>query len=184
MTRITLATALVALLLAAVPAAAQAPLGRTTTGPVIEGYGPVFDVPFVEVETDTNMEYRVVFDVAESTETPGDQNRYIASVARFLNMQARAGVPLERMNLAIVLHGPAAKDALRPEEFLERYGTDNQNHGLLKALAGAGVQIYMCGQSAMSRGLHDDDLIPEVQMGLSAMTVMAMLKKDGYVEIN
>ena len=159
-------------------------LGTPTTGPVIEDFGPVFDVPFLEVETDTEMIYRVVFEVAETSANPGDVNPYIESVARFLNMQARAGVPLENMQLALVLHGSAAKDALAPLPFQERWGTSNRNIELLAALGRAGVEIYMCGQSAMSRGLHDDDLVPEVQMALSAMTAIAMLKERGFREVN
>ncbi len=168
----------------AAPLQAQAPLGEPSTGPVIEEFGPVFLIPFLEVEPDREMQYRVVFDVAQSSDTPGEVNRYIESVARFLNMQARAGVSLDRMQLAVVLHGSAAKDALRPGPFAERYGTVNRNADLLESLAEAGVEIYLCGQSAMSRGLPGEDLLEPVQVALSAMTTIAMLKKEGFVEVN
>jgi len=157
---------------------------RATAGPVISPFGAVFDVPFIEVPTDTSMNYRVVFDVLETSENPGEVNRYINSVARFMNMQVRAGVPLENLQLAIVLHGGAVRDAMKPDAFREAYGAENQNADLLRLLGEAGVQVYMCGQSAMSRGLHNDILVDEVQVGLSAMTVMAMLKADGYREVN
>lgn len=166
------------------PVGAQSSAGEASTGPVIEEFGPVFHVPFLDVEPDREMEYRVVFDVAQSSETPGELNRYIESVARFLNMQARAGIPVDRMKLAVVLHGTAAKDALSPAAFGARYQRVNRNAGLLEALAEAGVEIYLCGQSAMSRGLGDEELLPSVRVGLSAMTTMAMLKQEGFVEVN
>ena len=96
----------------------------------------------------------------------------------------RAGVPLENMHLALVVHGTAAKDALREGPFRERYGTDNRNADLLRRLAAAGVEIFICGQSAMSRNLPDDQLLPEVQMALSAMTIRADLQARGYEVIN
>ena len=179
-------TPLMAALFAAlvIPMASSAQTARATPGPVIAPWGAVFDVPFIEVPTDTSMQYRIVFDVVETGENPGEVNRYINSVARFLNMQVRAGVPLENLQLAIVLHGGAVRDAMKPDAFMAQYGVENQNAALIRALGEAGVQVYMCGQSAMSRGLHNDILVDEVQVGLSAMTVMAMLKEDGYREIN
>lgn len=172
-----------AALLCATPQASRAQ-ARATAGPVIAPYGAIFDVPFIEIPTNTTMDYRIVFDVAETSENPGEVNRYINSVARFLNMQVRAGVPRENLHLAIVIHGGAVRDGMKPEAFRAEYGVENQNADLLRLLGEAGVQVYMCGQSAMSRGLHNDILVDEVQVGLSAMTVMAMLKEDGYREIN
>ncbi len=178
-------TLLAGLALAALlPIASSAQSTRATPGPVISPWGAVFDVPFIEVPTDTSMQYRIVFDVAETSENPGDVNRYINSVARFLNMQVRAGVPRENLHLAMVIHGGAVRDGMTPEAFRAEYGVENQNAALIRALGEAGVQVYMCGQSAMSRGLHNDILVDEVQVALSAMTVMAMLKADGYREIN
>jgi cyanophycinase len=159
-------------------------IGDPDAGPVIEPYGAVFEVRGLEVPVDTQREYRVVFDVATSTEEPGEVNPGINTVARFLNMHARAGVPLENMHLALVVHGTAAKDALREGPFRERYGTDNRNADLLRRLAAAGVEIFICGQSAMSRNLPDDQLLPEVQMALSAMTIRADLQARGYEVIN
>ena len=159
-------------------------IGDPEAGPVIEPYGAVFEVRGLEVPVDTQREYRVVFDVATSTEEPGEVNPGINTVARFLNMHARAGVPLENMHLALVVHGTAAKDALREGPFRERYGTDNRNADLLRRLAAAGVEIFICGQSAMSRNLPDDQLLPEVQMALSAMTIRADLQARGYEVIN
>jgi intracellular sulfur oxidation DsrE/DsrF family protein len=170
-------------LLSTAPLHAQA-IGEPSTGPVVPDFGPVFEVEGMEVPVDTEREYRVVFDIAQSPAGIEGPNRYIESVARFLNMHARAGVPRERMHVAVVLHGPAGEDALRPGPYRERYDAENPNVELIRQLGEAGVDFYICGQSAMSRGLHDEELMPEIQMALSAMTARAMLQAEGYEVVN
>ncbi|MGD2067641.1 MAG: DsrE family protein [Gemmatimonadota bacterium] len=173
--------------LLAVPLVAQTPtaepLGEAEDGPVIRGYGAVYDVPFQDVETPVDREYRVVFEVARSGE-PGTVNPYLNTVARFLNMHARDGVPVEWMHVAVVIHGEAAKDALREGPFRERYGVDNANLELIRALSDAGVELYMCGQSAMARGLPPDELDGSLHFALSAMTARAILRVRGYQTVN
>ena len=167
--------------LAALPGRADAQaLGTPSRGPVIADFGAVFDVPSPDFATPTDLTYRVVFDVARSADQPGSVNPSIETLARFLNMHGRAGVPRERMQLALVLHGAAGKDALDDAGYRARFGTDNPNLPLLKALEGAGVKMYLCGQTAMSRGFPRAELAPQVQMALSAMTALVSLQEQGY----
>jgi len=70
-------------------------------------------------------------------------------------MHAQAGVPVENLHVACVFHGTAAKDVLTNEVYRERYGVDNPNEPLLEALAEAGAQMYLCGQSAFARNKED-----------------------------
>jgi intracellular sulfur oxidation DsrE/DsrF family protein len=159
------------------------PLSTPRDGPVIHGFGAVYDVPLMDLETPLDMEYKVVFEVSQSGE-PGTVNPYLNTVARFLNMHARAGVPLEKIHLAVVMHGEAAKDALMDAPFRERYGVDNANLDLLRQLSDAGVELYMCGQSAQSRGLPRDRLVEPIRMALSAMTALSILHARGYWRVN
>ena len=162
----------------AVSARAQA-LGPTSTGPAIEGFGPVYQVGNPDFATPVG-EYKVVFEVAVGADNPGDLNSHIVSLARFLNMHTRAGVPRENLKLALVLHGTAAKDALDHAGYRERYGMDNPNYDLIQALDGFGVQVILCGQSQMSRGLERERLAPGVHLALSAMTALVTLQNQGY----
>lgn len=164
-------------------AAAQS-IGSAEAGPVIDPWGAVFHVEGLEVPVDTEREYRVVFDVSESPAGTDGVNPNLNTVARFLNMHARAGVPLERMRVAVVLHGTAAKDGLLEGPYRDRYQATSPNADLLRQLAGAGVELYICGQSAMSRDLPDHELIPEIRMALSAMTIRADLQAAGFQVVN
>lgn len=157
----------------AVPVAQAAP-GPFTTGPVIADYGEVADVPEAAAIAEGTI-FRVAFDVAEAAEA-GKTNRYINSAARFINMNARAGVPLENIRVAIVIHGPASGDLLNDEAF----GGPNPNAGLIAALIETGVTIELCGQTAAYRGIEAGDLLPGVTLSLSAMNSHARLQGEGY----
>ncbi len=153
---------------------------RPTTGPVVADFGPVFDVPAPDFPLDPEADYWAVFDVAQSSEDPAERNRRLESAARYLNMHARAGLDRSRMRVALVVHGGAGKDLLDDHAYRERYGIGNPNTALLAALHGAGVEIYLCGQTAAARGLPADQLAEPVAMALSAMTVLVSLQNQGY----
>lgn len=144
-----------------------------TNGPVFEDFGPVADVE-VTMKVPAGATFRHSFDVGEAA-APGEANRSLVSAARFINMHARAGVPPERMHLALVVHGRAVFDVAEAGE-----GEHNASAPLVAALADAGVKIMVCGQSAAYYGVAADRLLPGVDMALSAMTVHALLQQDGY----
>ena len=47
----------------------------------------------------------------------------------------------------------------------------------------AGVDIYVCGQSAAYNGYSAEELLPEVKIAVSAMTVHVRLQQEGYQAI-
>jgi intracellular sulfur oxidation DsrE/DsrF family protein len=163
------------------PAARAQAIGTPRPGPVIEAFGAVFDVPEIDWET-PDVEYRAVFDVRDPAEAPGERNRGIETVARYLNMHAREGVPPEKLHAVLVLHGGAAKGALSDDSYRERYGTANPDRELIGALIDAGAEVVLCGQSAsaMSRGFPAADLAPGVRLALSAMTALVAYQQQGY----
>ncbi len=145
----------------------------------------MFDVPNPTFATPLDIDYRVVFEINRGAiEAPaGGQataNDQLNTVARFLNMHARAGVSPERIHLAAVVHGTAGKDLLDDETYRARYGTANPSAALIKELLAAGVQIILCGQTSMGRDVPRDHLIPGVQLALSAMTALSALQSNGY----
>lgn len=149
-------------------------------GPVFENYGRVADVPDAEVlPADTVL--RVAFDIAEGAE-PGEVSRRIDSAARFINMHARAGLEPMNVEVAIVLHGRAAWDVTTADWYAAHQdGAENANAELVAQLIDlGGVQFFVCGQTAAYYDITGEDLLPGVQMSLSAMTAHALLQQDGY----
>jgi len=160
--------------------AADSGAAAARTGPIIEQFGPVYEVPRPDFPTPTDLVYRAVFDVAPSPEAVDAVNPRIESLARFLNMHARAGVKPEQMNLALVVHGPAGKDMLSGAAYKARFGVENPNEALLAALRSKGVRIILCGQTAAHKGFGREELAPGVEVAISAMTALVALQSEGY----
>ena len=78
----------------------------------------------------------------------------------------------ENIHLAIVVHGTAVHDVTRDSA--------GANADLVAALVEHGVEIFVCGQSAVWYDIAAGDLLPGVSMSLSAMTAHARLQSDGY----
>ncbi len=172
---IILAASLAAL---ALPANAQ-DMSAFATGPVLEEYGPNAPVE-TDFEIPESAEFKVAFDVAAGAEA-GELNRTLQSAARFINMHVRAGVPLENIEVAVVVHGKASEDLLGAEKYANRReGAENANIALIAALKDKGMRVILCGQSAAAYGISNDMLAPGVEMALSAMTAHALLQQDGY----
>lgn len=148
------------------------------TGPVIAEFGPA-----ASVDTDFDIPdgaiFRHSFDISKQAE-PGELNRSLVSAARFLNMHGRVGVPVENMDLVIVVHGGAVKDVAKAGFYNKAAGGENANLPLLEALIEKGVRLIVCGQSAAYYGVGNEDLAPGVEMALSAMTAHALLQQEGY----
>ncbi|MCK5326607.1 MAG: DsrE family protein [Woeseiaceae bacterium] len=149
-------------------------------GPAIEGYGPTYPINDRDVPLQEGFVYRAVFDAATYSDDKTSLNTRLVSVARYLNMHARNGVPVESMDLAVVLHGAALKSVLHNDAYQVRYGVDNPNLELVMKLHEAGVRFYVCGQSMAFGGIDKDELANPAKVGLSAMTMLTALQSEGY----
>ena len=107
-------------------------------------------------------------------------NATIETAARFLNMHAQQGIPAEQLKVALVFHNQASKDVISNAAYNKRYGSNNPNEKLINALLDAEAQIIFCGQSSASRGFPKEDLIPNIQLSLSAMTALIQLQDENY----
>lgn len=147
-------------------------------GEAIPDYGRIADVEN-EFPIAEGMEFHVVFDLADAAE-PGEVNRGLESLARFINMHVAAGVPAEDIHLAVVIHGGATHDVTNDAHYEPLKGAPNANAALVEALSAFDMRIYVCGQSAAYNDVTNEDLLPGVTMALSAMTAHAQLQQEGY----
>lgn len=148
-------------------------------GTAIPGYGKV-----ASVETDMAIPKKAKFKIRFDVTKAGDAdavNRSFDTAARFINMHVENGVPLENINLALVVHGPATLDLAKDERYGAAHeGAANPNAPLIAALAEKGVRIILCGQAAVAHDVAGEDLLPGVEVALSAMTAHALLDAEGY----
>jgi intracellular sulfur oxidation DsrE/DsrF family protein len=147
-------------------------------GTTIKKYGQIAVVSGMEPIPD-DVKFKVSFDVYKAAK-PGEINRSLDSVARFINMHAANGVPLKNIKLAVVIHGGAVKEMAQNSYYLKQFESNNANTDLIAELQKYGVAFYVCGQSAAYYGVTDKDLLPGVKMSLSAMTAHALLQQQGF----
>ena len=150
------------------------------TGPIIKDFGKVWAIENLDFKVDVTKEYKAVFDIMNSPESHESINASIETAARFLNMHAQSGVPAKNLKVALVVHNKASKDLITNEAYQKKYGTNNPNQELIKALMNAGGQIIFCGQSSVARDFPREDLIEGVQLSLSAMTALIQLQDENY----
>lgn len=169
---------------------AATPLSAQTSafhpGPVFGEFGNVASVE-TTMEMPADAHFAVAFDTLTAAE-PSEVNRTLNSAARFINMHVEAGVPVENIRVAVVVHGSAGFDLTNAESYGAHYesygahydGAENANAAAIEALIANGVQIILCGQSAAFYEIGVEDLLPGVDMALSAMTAHALLQQDGF----
>jgi intracellular sulfur oxidation DsrE/DsrF family protein len=151
--------------------------------PAIRGYGKVRPYPDAAARPSPDQTYKVLFDITEGAETPEKPNSGLDHVAQLINAFTLAGVPPERLKLALVVHGSATPSILKDERYRNRFGNANPNTDLIQALKKAGVRLYVCGQALAEKDFEPADVNPDVTVALSALTVLPLYQMDGYVLI-
>ena len=154
-----------------------------TTGPVFDTIGAVFSIDNLDFIPDTSQHLKAIFDVDRKQTKPNEINSIISSLHRYYNMHVRYGIPKDQIHLALVLHGNSTKDALLSSVYKEKFKVDNPNKDLIKSLSDIGVEVFICGQSMSYGGYTKEDLLPEVKVSLSAMTVLTVYQMNNYALI-
>jgi intracellular sulfur oxidation DsrE/DsrF family protein len=170
----------IAFALAATPLAAQ-DMSAFKPGPVLAEFGAHAPVPGVE-RLPADTEFAIAFDVSTPA-AEGAPNRGFDSAARFLNMHIAHGVPQDNIRLVVVVHGKAALELLTNAAHAANPASrkgDNPSAKLVEALLEQDVRFILCGQTAAAYGIAPQDLIPGVEMSLSAMTAHALLQQRGF----
>lgn len=153
-------------------------------GPVFKEFGQVYQVENADLLLDIDKGIKVIFDVYTDEKKSSIMNPLLNTVARFINMHARYGLTVEQMDIVVVLHGAATKNALTEKAFKKEFKNKNPNYELLHALQEQGVRTYVCGQSLISKGYQEKDVSESVGVSLSALTALVKFQSEGYQLIN
>lgn len=150
----------------------------------IPDIGAARDVPGAVLVPNPAIENKVVFDIVVGAENIDDVNPMLGAVARYLNTLAKYGVPPENRKIAVVLHRGSTEIILEDDAFKARNdGHSNPNIALIRALHAAGVQFHVCGQAVLGRKIDPQDILPEIQLDLWALTTLIDLQLQGYVKV-
>ena len=148
--------------------------------PVISSFGGIYDIPEATIKANSNLEYKVVIDVVTGNEDPKEFNWSLNNVARMLNLHAVGGADMSKMEVVLAIHGSATYSIANDKNYRAKYGIENPNKELIKALSDAGVTIAVCGQSLKGRGIETKDVLEEVEIATSMLTTVTTYQLKGY----
>lgn len=168
---------LIVLILACAPAVVWGQ--KKWVSPAVPDFGDIRNLTETK-QPDPGIDYKVVLDISIASDNPKRTNPGLYHLARFMNLHAAGGIPPEKMHIVAVIHGGTTFSVLDDKGYNKHNGTDNPNIKLISQLKEAGVQFYVCGQSLMARNNGFDNVNPEVDISLSAMTVVTEFQSKGY----
>jgi intracellular sulfur oxidation DsrE/DsrF family protein len=172
---------LAAVLWATAWAEAQSPTESKLVFPIIANVGGV--VPLPTAAEQPRKGAKVIFDITADAK-PGDVNKGLERVARFLNLYGSAGLKASDVKVAIVFHGEATRSVLTDGVYKARFGADtNPNLPVLRDLQKAGVEVFVCGQALHYKGFKEPDVAQDIAVALSALTVVVNRQTDGYAHL-
>ncbi|HNP19248.1 MAG TPA: DsrE family protein [Fulvivirga sp.] len=148
--------------------------------PVINPFGGIFEIPDATVKADPALEYKIVIDVVTGNDDPKEFNWSLNNVARMLNLHAVSGADMSKMKVVLAIHGGATIAIANDKVYKKKYGIDNPNNELIKALSDAGVLLTVCGQSLISREIDMADVNEHVQIATSMLTTVTTYQLKGY----
>jgi len=147
--------------------------------PLIAGFGKSAPVENPGEPPDPTLDYKIVMDAVEGGEE-GAAPPTFERVARLINMLAQSGVPADHRHIVVMLYGPATEAVLTEEgRKAHKLGPSSSAEAIAKLIA-AGVSIRVCGQAVAKWGIARSEILPGVQVDLSAMTTLATLQLKGY----
>ncbi len=153
----------------------------TLVYPRISDYGGIFPITG-STKIAAGVTRQIVLDVTAANEKSTPHSG-LEHAARALNLYAHAGVPVEQVAVAVVVHGEATSLALSDAAYRRDHGSANPNTALLRRLRNEGVDVKLCAQALKHHGFAVDDVSPHVTLELSAMTALEELQRSGYALI-
>jgi intracellular sulfur oxidation DsrE/DsrF family protein len=151
--------------------------------PLIPGYGKLEVVENPGLLPDPARDYRVIVEV-KLADDKGGAPKALDKAARLANLLAASGVPADHRHIVVVIHG-FATDAVLTEAGAKAHGKGPTDAAaIIHALTEAGVSVHVCGQALAYFHIARDEVLPEIQVDLSAITTLATLQLQGYALID
>lgn len=151
------------------------------TNPVIPKHGSVVRLPNAVHQPREGT--KVLIDVTRGSE-PAELNAAIEKVAKYLNIYAGGGEKPVKGQFAVVFHGEATLAVLNSEAYSARFHTKgNPNLDLLHQIHEQGVELFVCGQTLVSKDAKPDEVAFFIDTAVSALTVVVNLQSEGYAHV-
>lgn len=147
--------------------------------PLIDGLGGFAQVGNPGVRPDPQLDYKVVMTAAKVGDN-GEPIPAFERIARLANLLAASGVPADHRHLVVMLYGPATAAVLNADGLKTHNIPPNPNADAIKKLVAAGIGVHVCGQALAGWKIARSEVLPDVQVDLSALTTLSTLQLQGY----
>ncbi len=135
---------------------------------------------------DPTINYNILIDLTgydprpEKTGEPdySSINFSVIEIGRFLNLHAGSGIPEDKLNVVVAVHGYATHAFMTDEAYEKRHGQPNPTKDLIRELARHNVRFIVCAQSM--RGITNDELLPEAEVSFTSQAVLTEYQLKGY----
>lgn len=153
----------------------------TPSNPLIPKHGSVVQLPNAAHQPREGT--KVLIDITRGSE-PTELNIAIEKVAKYLNIYAGGGAEPTKGQFAVVFHGDATLAVLNDDAYSTKFKVKgNPNLDLLHQLHDQGVELFVCGQSLISKDAKPEEVAVFVDTAVSALTVVVNLQTDGYAHV-
>lgn len=157
------------------------PQSLTPSNPLILRHGSVVRLPKAAHQPREGT--KVLIDITVGSD-PGELNKAIEKVAKYVNIYAGGGASPTQGQFAVIVHGDATLAVLNDDAYASRFETPkNPNLDLLHQLHERGVELFVCGQTLISKEANPKEVAVFIDTAVSALTVIANLHTDGYAHI-
>jgi intracellular sulfur oxidation DsrE/DsrF family protein len=156
------------------------------TYPLIKGskWSGVLPVENITEKPDPAITYKLLMEVVvpiKDSAAAKEVHEGLAEVGRVMNLHIASGIPKNKLNVVVVIHGPALFALYNNASYRKMYGVDNPNISLVNELEKNGVRLIACGQAMNFLDIKKEEMIPGVAVSLTAQTVLSHYQLKGYI---
>lgn len=144
----------------------------------------VLPVSNVTEKPDPNMQYKLLMEEVlpiKDSASAKEISEGLAEVGRIINLHIASGIPKNKMDVVVVVHGPALYALYTNEVYKNKWGVDNPNIVLINELMKNGVKFIACGQAMNFFDVKQEEMVPNIKISLTAQTVLSNYQLKGYV---
>lgn len=144
----------------------------------------VLPVTNVTEKPDPSMQYKLLMEEVipiKDSAAAKEINEGLSEVGRFINLHIASGIPKNKLDVVVVVHGAALYALYTNEVYRKKYGIDNPNIVLINELMKNGVKFIACGQAMNFFDVKQEEMVPNIKISLTAQTVLSNYQLKGYV---
>lgn len=144
----------------------------------------VLPVSNVTEKPDLTMQYKLLMEEVlpiKDSAAAKEISEGLAEVGRIINLHIASGIPKNKIDVVVVVHGPALYALYTNEVYKKKWGINNPNIVLINELMKNGVKFIACGQAMNFFDVKQEEMVPNIKISLTAQTVLSNYQLKGYV---